>query len=134
MNQWYVLFLYSLNQHRAKKNLSIDFIIFHSDIYNIVVFYELFPKLIVKSSFRAAMFSIIVRSINPNLYTEGKFPIKLVTLFSAQSSSFETQVMYNLYKRFNIGIVYEFNLVRITPWEYFISANDNIYISILINL
>ncbi len=101
---------------------------------NSVIKYELFPKVIIRSSFRSAIFSIIGRSINPNLYSEGKVPIKLVTPFSVQSSYFETQLMYNLYKRINIGLLYEFNMVRITPWEYFISANDNIYISILINL
>lgn len=55
---------------------------------------------------------------------------EIVTLFSGLRYSFSATVRYILIKNFSIDAGYQFNLVRSTAWDYFISSNDNLTASL----
>ena len=55
---------------------------------------------------------------------------EIITLFSGLRYSFSAAVRYLLIKNISIKAGYQYNLVRSTAWDYFISSSDNLTASL----
>lgn len=60
--------------------------------------------------------------------------IKILTSFTGLSSEFNLDIRYSLIKNISLKAGYSFYLVRLSAWDYFISARDDFNISLTYSL
>ncbi len=60
--------------------------------------------------------------------------MKILTMFTGMSSYIEAAARYNLMKNISLRAGYKFSFVRISAWDYFISAKDDFNFSLTYSL
>jgi hypothetical protein len=91
-------------------------------------FWSLTESLQMRAAAHTTLLSMGFRSVNSNNSNEPS--TKLLTPFRGMDADGEIAVSYQLMKPLSASIGYRFDVTRVSAWDYFISANDNVIISL----
>jgi hypothetical protein len=91
-------------------------------------FWSLTKSLQMRAAAHTTLLSMGFHSVNSNNGNDS--PTKLLTLFKGMDADGEIAVSYQLMEPLHASIGYRFDVTRVSAWEYFIAANDNLIISL----
>jgi hypothetical protein len=91
-------------------------------------FCPLNARLQLQAGAHLTLLSFGFRSVNSNISATS--PTKLLTPFTGIDADGEVALSFRLIASWYLWAGYRFNMTRVTAWDFFLSANDNLLVSI----
>lgn len=82
----------------------------------------------LRAAAHLTLLSLGFRSVNSNLSV--KSPTKLLTPFTGLDADAELALSCRLIATWHLSAGYRFNVTRVSAWDFFVSANDNLLVSL----
>lgn len=86
------------------------------------------PGVQIRAAVQLTLISLVFHSSNAN--ASDASPSKLLTPFAGVDAKGEIGIFYSLTSSLYASAGYRFDVTRVTAWDFFISANDNLLISL----
>jgi len=118
---------YQLNQIAGSEFLSSNVGLIAGAL-RLEAFYPLTGKFRLLAMGQCTALSMVVHSTNSN--DPGISPTKVLTPFKGLDAEWQVGASWLFAKSFDLSAAYRFDVTRVTAWDYFISANDNLIISL----
>jgi hypothetical protein len=83
-------------------------------------------RLQVAGSLKASVLSLGMRMFDVEEEVNDEKPVRLLPLTSGTRGSFSLESRYRIANRLSLNLAYEFQLLRLEPWDPLVSVSDNL--------
>jgi len=88
----------------------------------------------VTGSFRTSVFSLGLRMVDLYEDVDEESPLRFLSLLSGTNADLRLGARYALTDRLSLDLGYEFQLLRIKPWDSLLSTSDNVLFGFTVRL
>jgi hypothetical protein len=126
-------FLHYRTQNIAKGGFAVynahSIFITHSLGLSASCHYQMHSKIQLKGIFHFGIISYACAGlVDPDKYDDALF--KFTTFLDVIDSSVKLELQYQIHNRISASLGYQMYVNRITAWTYFLSANDNLFLTL----